>query len=448
MYSCGPTVYDHVQIGNLRSFLLSDLIRRTLEGAGFTVKQVMNITDFGQLTSDADEGEDKMTLALRREDLPMTLDAMHEVAGRYLKSFLEDAAALDLLPANVYPRASEHVKGQVALIATLLEKGYAYKTSDGVYFDTGKFSSYGKLGSISLKGLREGARIEANKEKRNPTDFAIWKSNRNLGWDAPWGRGFPGWHIECSAMAMEYLGKSFDIHTGGIDLIPVHHNNEIAQSEAATGKPFARYWLHNEFITVEGRKISKSLGNSILLHNIVDRDYSPLAYRYWLLTGHYRSPMNFTWEALDGAQTALTRLWRHFVEEYGGKRGSVNAAYEARFLERLRDDLDTPGGLAIMWELIKDASALPGDKRATLLAFDRYLGLGLRESAKRLSTMKKIAVIGTKDLPLEIREKVKAREKSRAEKRFDDADRLRGELERAGYALTDTADGTEVAKAK
>ncbi len=446
MYSCGPTVYDYVTIGNLRSFLLSDLVRRTLLEAGFRVKQVMNITDFGHLVSDADEGDDKMTVALKREGLPLTMDAMHEVAGRYLRAFMSDVEMLNLLPAQAYPRASEHVKGQVALVATLLEKGYAYKTSDGVYFDTGKFRGYGKLGNIRLEGQKPGARVEASTEKRHPADFAVWKFNPSLGWSAPWGHGFPGWHIECSAMAMEYLGKNFDIHTGGIDLIPTHHNNEIAQSEAATGRTFARYWLHNEFITIEGRRIGKSIGNVIYLRHIVERGMSPLSYRYWLMTGHYRSPMNFTWEALEGAHTTLTRLWRHFVEEYASKRGSVNVEYYKRFRAHIHNDLDTPGAIAVMWELIKDTAVTAGSKRATLLSFDKILGLGLRESAQRLVAMKKVSVVEEKDLPSHVKEAVDAREKARRDKRFADADRLRDELLALGYSVQDTEEGPILTK--
>jgi cysteinyl-tRNA synthetase len=270
MYNCGPTVYDYVTIGNWRAYVFADTLRRVLEYNDIKVTQVMNITDVGHLTSDADAGEDKMTLALAREGKPLTLEAMKEVADFYTNAFLEDLAQLNIKRPAALPRASEHVEAMEALIATLMEKEYAYKTSDGVYFDISRFPSYGKLGNIKLEGQKEGARVEENAEKRNPQDFALWKRNDNLGWDAPWGKGFPGWHIECSAMSMHYLGKQFDIHTGGIDHIPIHHNNEIAQSEAATGRQYVRFWLHNAFLNIEGTKISKSLGNTIYIHNIID----------------------------------------------------------------------------------------------------------------------------------------------------------------------------------
>jgi cysteinyl-tRNA synthetase len=274
MYNCGPTVYDFAHIGNLRSYVFADTLRRALLLNGYKVMQVVNITDVGHLTSDADEGDDKMTVALKREGKSLTIEAMREVADTYTAAFLDDLNALNIRKPSALPRASEHIQADIALIETLMQKEYAYETSDGVYFDTVRFKGYGKLGGIDTSALQEGARVARNEEKRNPTDFALWKKNSTLGWASPWGRGFPGWHIECSAMAMEYLGKEIDIHTGGIDHIGTHHNNEIAQSEAATGRPFARIWMHNAHILVEGTKFSKSLGNTIQLRQLQGHGFS------------------------------------------------------------------------------------------------------------------------------------------------------------------------------
>lgn len=446
LYSCGPTVYDHVHIGNLRSFLLSDLIRRVLEYNGYRVVQIMNITDFGHLVGDGEEGDDKMTLALARENLPLTMDAMAAVGEKYAKSFFESARAFNLLPAAHYPRASAHIPAQIALVKTLLEKGYAYALPDGIYFDTSRFPAYGKLGNINLEGLREGARVERKAEKRNPTDFTLWKLNASFGWDAPWGKGFPGWHIECSAMAMQYLGKSFDIHTGGIDHIPTHHNNEIAQSEAATGKPFARYWLHNAFITIEGSRIGKSQGNAILLHNITDRGFSPLSLRFWYLGGHYRTPMNFTWEALEGAHTAWLRILRTFVEDLPKKEGMIDLAYQEKFFARINDDLDTPGALVILGELLKDTSVSKEDKRATLLSFDAVLGIGLSQSVEDLAGSFHLKVLSEEEIPETVRELMAKRERARGRAQWSEADALRADMEKMGYKIEDTPAGPRVRK--
>lgn len=447
MYNCGPTVYDYVTIGNWRAYVFADTLRRVLEYNDIKVTQVMNITDVGHLTSDADAGEDKMTLALAREGKPLTLEAMKEVADFYTNAFLEDLAQLNIKRPAALPRASEHVEAMEALIATLMEKEYAYKTSDGVYFDISRFPSYGKLGNIKLEGQKEGARVEENAEKRNPQDFALWKRNDNLGWDAPWGKGFPGWHIECSAMSMHYLGKQFDIHTGGIDHIPIHHNNEIAQSEAATGRQYVRFWLHNAFLNIEGTKISKSLGNAIKLHQLVEHGYDPLAYRYWLLTAHYKTPVNFTWNALDAAAQAYARLEKYFVETLLPlKGGEIDAAYRRRFHEAINDDLDTPKALAVVWELIKDKNVEGKNKKATLLDFDRVLGLGLIQDKKKLRTRTSISVVELKDLPEETRLLVIAREEMREKKDWAKADELREEISKQGYTVEDLPEGPKVTK--
>lgn len=449
MYNCGPTVYSYIHIGNLRAFVFADILRRAFLLNGYKVMQVMNITDVGHLTSDADEGDDKMTLALKREGKELSLESMFELATFYKDSFLEDLDTLNIKRPTVLPRASEHIAGNIAMIETLMQKQYAYQTSDGVYFDTKRFPEYGKLGGIDTSSQKSGVRVDVNPEKRNPIDFALWKKDSALGWESPWGRGFPGWHIECSAMAMEYLGKEIDVHTGGIDLIGTHHNNEIAQSECATGKPFARYWMHNEFINIEGMKISKSLKNTISLKQLIEHGYNPLAYRYWLLTGHYRTKMNFSFTALDGSATALTRLHRFFAEKVrSAKGGYVDSEYELKLLEAINNDLDTPKAIALMWEIVKDEKMIPKVKRATLLYFDKMLGLGLLGLVKNAATAIQLPVetFTLKDLPEEVGGLITQRENAREEKDWSLADELRDKLGVLGFDIEDAPDGPKVTK--
>lgn len=438
MYNCGPTVYNNAHIGNLKAPLVSDMIKRVLRYNGYTVRQVMNITDVGQLSSDADTGEDKMLNGLKREGKPITLEAMRELGEHYTDIFLDDLEQLNILLPEVMPRASEHIFDQIAFIKTLDEKGYVYRTTDGVYFDTSRFNGYGKLGGITREHQEEGARIMVNSEKRHPQDFALWKFNNEFGWESPWGMGSPGWHIECSAMIHRHLGPQIDIHTGGIEHIPIHHNNELAQSEALTGKQFVQTWMHHAHIQIEGRKISKSLGNTVYLYNIVERGFSPLAYRYWLLTGHYRTPMNFTWDALEGAQAALFKLHKYFTEELGKKNGSVNLRYEKQFRSYINDDLDTPRAIALLWELVKDTLIPKADKRATLLAFDRVLGLNLLE---RNSAIKSVFTrTNIKAIPADVAELAAQRKAARSEKNWGEADRLRAEIEQLGFRVIDEGD--------
>lgn len=439
MYSCGPTVYNYPHVGNLRAALLSDIVRRTFEYAGYKVTQVMNITDFGHLTSDEDEGEDKMLKGLRREGLEPTMENMFQLATRYADAFKEDLKAMNIKMPHAMPRASEHVKGMIAYIEILLHKGFAYTTSDGVYFDVHQFPEYGVLGGTASA---EHSRIGVSSEKRDPRDFALWKMNTEMGWDAPWGKGFPGWHIECTAMSTQYLGKTFDIHTGGIDHIPVHHNNEIAQSEAANGRPFVRFWLHNEFITIDNAKFSKSLGNEILLRHLKERNIHPLAYRYWLLTAHYRQSMNLTWEALEGAQTALFRAWKAFVDLRGS--GRIVPEYQTKFETAVFSDLDTPRAVAVLWELLKDDAVSPGDKRMTILDFDRVLGIGFSLKESERGVVSKVVVMD--EIPAEVRVLVDERNSARAAKDFARADELRKEITDAGYALEDGPTGSTLSK--
>ncbi|MCH8325656.1 MAG: cysteine--tRNA ligase [Bacteroidetes bacterium] len=382
LYACGPTVYDYAHIGNLRAYIFEDVLKRVLIYNGYKVEHIENITDVGHLVSDADEGEDKMMKALAREGLEPNKKSLLKLADKYADCFKDDIAKLNISEPNKWVKATDHVKDMVKLIEEIAKNDLTYETVDGLYFDTSKFKDYGKLANLDIAGLKAGARV-AMGNKKNPTDFALWikavgdNANQVMVWESPWGTGFPGWHIECSAMSMKYLGKTFDIHTGGIDHIPIHHNNEIAQAESVTKKQYVKYWLHNEFITIENQKISKSLGNTVLLRQIEDRGFTALAYRYWLLTGHYRTPLNFTWEALKGAEIAFSRLLRLFVEDLGSKNGTIHKEYQERFHRYINNDLDTPGALALLSELTKDESVSKGDKRITLLDFDKVLLRGI-----------------------------------------------------------------------
>ncbi len=427
MYNCGPTVYNYAHVGNLRSYVFADVLKRALKYNGFDVKQIINITDVGHLVSDADTGEDKVEKASRESN-----KNPKEITEFYTTEFLKDLAALNIdTEGTLFPRATDHIKEQIDLINILQEKGFTYKTSDGVYFDTAKFSHYGKLGNIDIEGLKEGARIEANPEKRNITDFALWKfskpeEKRLQEWDSPFGKGFPGWHIECSAMSMKYLGETFDIHTGGIDHIPIHHNNEIAQSESATGKKYADYWMHNAFINVQDGKMAKSAGNFLRLQSFVDKNIEPLAYRYWLLGANYQTPMTFSFEALEGAQNAYLKLKSIVAELPEG--GSIVEAYKTAYEEKINNNLDTPNALALVWQLLKEDSVTPEDKKATILDFDRVLGLKLGEKKEE-------------HIPDDVRMLAEKREDARKFKDFHSADELRIQIEKHGFTVKDTENG-------
>ena len=441
MYSCGPTVYDHIHIGNLRSFLLPDLIRRTLEFSGYHVKTTINFTDFGHLTDDGDNGEDKMMKALKREGKPITLSAMKEIAQIYIDSFKEDNERFHNLPPTTYTPASDYVKEQIALIKTLTDKGYAYEISDGVYFDISKFPKYGVLGNIDVTKLKEGARVEVNPEKKHPADFALWKKAL-LGWDSDWGKGFPGWHIECTAMVFATLGKQIDIHTGGEDLMYTHHNGEIAQAESVTGKQYVKYWMHARHLSIDNTKIAKSLGNGIRLQGLVDRGYTPETYRYWLLTGHYRSPINFTFEALDGAKQALFRLKRYLFEEYKNEKGEASQKYVEKFTAAINDDLDTPKAVALLWEVVKDNSLSKGDKAATLRKMDEVLAIGLSDSNE--DAVRALGIVTEEDIPQNVKDLVAKREEAREAKDWDAADRIRESINLEGFAVEDAPNGPKI----
>jgi cysteinyl-tRNA synthetase len=451
MYNCGPTVYDVQHIGNLSAFVFANLLRRMLEYNGLDVKQVINITDVGHLTGDnegnPDEGEDKMRRALKREGMEATLENMEKIALKFTKIFIDDISRLSIDTKKIeFPHASKYVDSQIAFIQTLDDKGYSYVIKDGVYFDTSLFADYGKLGNIDTSKQKSSARVPSNPEKKNPADFALWKFNKKLGWDSPWGKGFPGWHIECSAMIRSTLGEQIDIHTGGIEHIGVHHNNEIAQSEAATRmKPLSRYWMHRSHIQLDGQKMAKSEGRVVYLSDIIEKGFHPLAFRYWLLGGHYRTPMNFTWEAMEGAQTAFLRLHNIRQSLKDVEEGAVDKTWQKQFHERINDDLDTAGALALLWDMTKDKTLEPSSFLATLLDFDKVLGIGLNDPDKEIIKMLKKEFgsgLEKKDLPENIQNLLKEREVARNNKDWKKADKIRENIQSQGFIINDISTDT------
>ncbi len=432
MYHCGPTVYDTPHIGNLRAYVFADTLRRMFEYSNYNVKQVINITDVGHLVSEGDDGEDKMTKALKREGKQLTIEAMEEIGTKYFDVFIEDLKSMNIELPNEFPRASKHIKEDIELIQQLNNKGVTYTTTDGLYFDTSKFKGYGKLGNIKIDSSNDKARIATNPEKKNPADFTIWKFDKNIGWESPWGKGFPGWHIECSAMSRKYLGQPFDIHTGGIDHIPVHHNNEIAQSETAYNVPLADYWMHSAFLIIDNSKMAKSAGKSITLKTLQEEMISPLSYRYWLFTAHYRSPIDFTYSAIRAAQNALIRLISTLSEYPEG--GTIIPAYKERFLAYINDDLDLPKAVALTWDLLKDNRCSSADKHATILDFDHVFGLNFNA----------VKNIEEERIPAEVTVLAEAREDARRNKEWKKADALRKEIEDRGFTVRDADTGFEI----
>lgn len=455
MYTCGPTVYDYASIGNFRTYVTSDILRRALAFNGYKVKSVMNITDVGHLTGDnlgdADTGRDRLEIAAEREH-----KTAWDIAKFYTGVFVKDLQKLNILTPDIMPRATEHITEQIELIRQLEDKGFTYRASDGIYFDTERFEietekEYGQLSTMDE--IKTGARVEANPEKKNPRDFALWKfspesGKRQMEWDSPWGFGFPGWHIECSAMSMKYLGETFDIHAGGEDLRQTHHPNEIAQSEGATGKPFVKYWVHTTFLLVDGRKMSKSLENVYTVSDIEKtlpasrQGFSPLALRYLYLTAHYRDPLNFTWNSLQAAQKAYEKLGC----QVSGTRETLSSEklekldkYRREFLAAINDDLNTPQALAVLWKVVK-SNVPSSDKRGLLLSFDEVLGLDLGQSAKRIARSAKV--------PVEIERLVNERGGLRKEGKWEEADGVRVRVKELGYEIEDTEKGPQVKKIK
>lgn len=432
-------MYDRVHIGNLRAFTFEDVLQRVLMLEGYSVKRVMNITDVGHLVGDADDGADKMQQ--RATKIGKTA---WEIAREYETSFREDIQALHILTPEFLPRATDHIQEQIELVQLLEAKGFTYRTSDGIYFDTAKLPAYGKLSGQKLEDKEAGARIEVNQEKRNGTDFALWKfspvgEKRDMEWESPWGIGFPGWHLECSAMAVKYLGQPFDIHCGGVDHIAVHHENEIAQSEAAFEKPLANYWLHNEFITVDGQKMSKSLGNGYTLKDIQEHGLDPIAFRYFCLGAHYRSKLNFTWEALQAAQNALQKIQRWVMDykKQATRAGeSADEATLADFRAALQEDLNTSKTLALVHGLLSGSTLSPDVVYATLVKMDEVLGLGVANWEAKEEV-----------IPAEIQTLFEARQAARASKQWAESDRLRDELKVQGWLVEDNVGGGSLRKA-
>jgi len=427
LYTCGPTVYDYQHIGNYRTFLFEDWLKRVLEWNAHAVRHVMNVTDVGHLTSDADTGEDKMEKGARR-----TGRTAWEIAERYTHAFLEDMRALNIAMPDVLCKATDHIAEQIDFVADLTRNGYTYRTSDGIYFDTSRQPDYGYLARLDKAGLDAGRRVDLG-EKRHATDFALWKfsppgEQRQMEWDSPWGRGFPGWHIECSAMAQKYLGDFFDIHCGGEDHIPVHHTNEIAQTEARVGTRLANFWMHGYFLLQNDSKMAKSAGEFLRVQALVDRGYEPLAYRYLCLTGHYRSQLNFTFEALDAAATGLARM-RSGFHALPNDGSPADASLIERFGNELNDDLNLPRALAVAWETLR-GEAPAGVKRATLVEMDRVLGLGLAQWQPREAAA-----------PPAVVDLAEARSAARKARNWAEADRLRALLHAAGWEMEDRPDG-------
>lgn len=434
LYSCGPTVYGPAHVGNLRSFIFSDTLARMLIATGYRVKRVMNITDVGHLVGDSDEGEDKMTLGAKREGSTPIV-----IAERFTKLFLKNLEDLAVDTSDIaFPRATDYIKEQVALAKTLEEKGFAYLLPDGLYFDTSRFPSYGKLGNLSNAQLKEGARVTPTAGKRNAHDFVLWRLAKPYDlqqWESPWGPGNPGWHLECSAMIRSLLGQEIDIHTGGEDHIHIHHNNEIAQSEAASGRTFVHYWMHNAFLTMGGEKASKATGNVAYLSDVVEKGFHPLALRYFFLQAHYRTPLSFSWDALASAANGLERLWKlaREVGEESNKTGSASNVRE-QFRAVMRDDIATPQALGVLWDALQSEDCTPREKWGLLEEAEAQLSLSL------LAPPALKEVVET-SVPEDIQKLLTLRESARQGKDFSEADRLRKEIENRGYHVDDSPHG-------
>ena len=432
IYSCGPTVYKDATIGNMRTNLLNDTLRRVLKYNGYELKHVMNITDVGHLISDGDEGEDKMLKSAREEH-----KSPLEIAEHYTKLFFRDLERLNIETPEVVCKATDHIKEMLEMVQKIMKNGYAYETSTAIYFDVSKLDKYGILSGINLNDQKAGARVDIDPEKRNPYDFALWikaPANHLMKWDSPWGPSYPGWHIECSAMSTKYLGEVFDIHTGGIDLIPTHHENEIAQSKGACGKIPAHYWMHGEYLLINGGKMSKSLGNVYLLDDIINRGYDPLVYRLFNFSCHYRGKLNFTWEGIEAASVALDRLRDGYQKHLAGNAevsDEIINDMENRFHQAINDDLNMPLAMSVVWEAVKYADKSP--KIAKLLEkFDTVLGIKITEKKEQEA------------IPEEILELVEQRKKARQEKNWAESDRLRDLISEKGYVVKDTKEGMEV----
>ena len=439
LYTCGPTVYNFAHIGNLRTYIFEDILKRVLIYNDYTVRHVMNITDVGHLTGDRDMGEDKMEKGAAREG-----KSAWDIADFYARAFKKDIADLNILEPDIWVKATDTIPEQIDLVKALEKKGFTYRTADGIYFDTSKFKAYTKLSHQNLEALQEGARVERNPQKRNPTDFALLKlsppsSSRQMEWDSPWGVGFPGWHLECSAMSMKFLGDQQDIHCGGTDHIDVHHTNEIAQSEAATGKPFFNFWMHGAFLIIQGgKKMAKSEGNFLTLENaFLNKNINPLVYRFAAFLTHYRKPMEYSDEGIDAARNGLLHLQNQVRQLSAGDTQSadepINTDFKNKFIQAINDDLNMPRAMAVIQEMLK-SNIRDTEKRTTILDFDRVLGLRLDQLDQEQA------------LPAAVQKLVDARQKARETKDFATSDQLRAEIEILGYQVQDAKDGMKVVK--
>lgn len=430
IYSCGPTVYWNQHIGHMYAYVQWDTLVRLLRYLGNKVKWVMNLTDVGHMTSDEDVGEDKMEKGAKREGL-----TVWQIADKYIKQFEESLKLLNIINPDVLCRATDHIAEQIELIKRIEKNGFTYKTKTGLVFDTSKFPDYAKFANLNLEEQRSGARTEVDPEKKNPWDFLLWVTNQPshvMQWGSPWGKGFPGWHIECTAMSTKYLGETFDIHTGGKEHIPVHHTNEIAQGYGAFGHQIANYWLHNEWLVINREKMSKSLGNNVLVTGLIEKGYDLLSLRYLILTSHYKTGLNFTWKSLTASQIALEKL-RSLISSFRSekerttlsqKKGGKMEEFRKRFEDSLNDDLNTPQALAVLWEMIK--SNIPSsDKYDLALSFDEVLGLELNKSPKEI------------EIPEEIKKFIEKRNILRKEGKFEEADRIRKVIEEKGFNIGD-----------
>jgi len=436
IYTCGPTVYDTVSIGNFRSYIFADTLKRVLRANGYNLQTIENITDVGHLTDDADSGEDKLEAQSQKTGQKAT-----EIADIIMDRYFTDRRKLKLSDPNKWVKATDHIEDQIKMIQELEERGFTYKIEDGIYFDSSKLDDYGKLANLNVEGQLEGARVEKTEGKKSSSDFALWKfspkdSQRQQEWVSPWGVGFPGWHIECSAMSRRYLEFPFDIHTGGIDHIPVHHTNEIAQNEALTGKPSVKYWLHNEFLVIDNKKMSKSLGNIYSITDLEGKGFSPLVFKYFTYSAHYRQQQNFTWKALEAAQNAYEKILRNisnWVDAENFTETEPDKNYLEKFQDAYNDDMNMPQALAVAWDLIN--SDLGSSKKvSTLLEMDKILGLNLSSALEK------------EEAPIFIQNLLSEREIAREKKDWTKADELRGEIEKAGYIIDDTGSGPVVHK--
>lgn len=441
MYSCGPTVYSYAHIGNLRTYIFMDLVRRVLKYDGYRLKGVLNVTDVGHLLSDGDTGEDKMEAAAKKQNLSPL-----EIADKYTKVFFEDLKKLNIGKPEIIAKATEHIPEMLDYVEKLYDKGYGYETSDGIYFDIEKFKGYGKLSRINLDDQLAGARVGVNDEKHHPADFALWKKaepNHMQQWETPrWGMGYPGWHIECSAMSRKYLGEVFDIHSGGVDHIPIHHENEIAQNEALSGKQSVNYWLHGEFMLVDNGKMSKSLGNVYTVADLEARGYDPLDFRFFCLNTHYRKKLNFTFPSLDTAKISRERLNAQILAHKDGTAKLSEeklSEYKNRFQEAIDDDLNVPLVLGILFTMLKEEKSK--DVYNLSLEFDKVLGLSFDKIAPAPQKKPQNA-----DVPDEVRALAEERAAAKKAKNFALADELRGKVTALGYQIIDTKDGAVIQK--